>query len=174
MILVNTGLGNGLLPDGTKPLPKPMLTYHQCGPLAIIPGQYLFEYSRYQSVVLEISHLRSDNHISQDQWVKANGIIMLDSRLTKLWPGQPLDHLKNSFEVCFMTWILYIFTVILGCCWLSHRWVRIDSHKGFLLSGILDTSHSHYFIIKLTKLQSTVSWSEFRYPYTYPTFLQQT
>ena len=22
-ILVNTGLGNGLLPDGTKPLPKP-------------------------------------------------------------------------------------------------------------------------------------------------------
>ena len=22
-------LGNGLLPDGTKPLPKPVLTYHQ-------------------------------------------------------------------------------------------------------------------------------------------------
>ena len=28
-ILVNTGSGNGLLPDGTKPLPEPMLTYHQ-------------------------------------------------------------------------------------------------------------------------------------------------
>ena len=28
-ILVNIGLGNGLLPDGTKPLPEPMLTYHQ-------------------------------------------------------------------------------------------------------------------------------------------------
>ena len=25
-ILVNTGSGNGLLPDGTKPLPEPMLT----------------------------------------------------------------------------------------------------------------------------------------------------
>ena len=25
---VNIGLGNGLLPDGTKPLPEPMLTYH--------------------------------------------------------------------------------------------------------------------------------------------------
>ena len=28
-ILVNTGSGNGLLPDGTKPLPEPMLAYHQ-------------------------------------------------------------------------------------------------------------------------------------------------
>ena len=27
-ILVNTGSGNGLLPDGTKPLPVPLLTYH--------------------------------------------------------------------------------------------------------------------------------------------------
>ena len=26
---VNLGSGNGLLPDGTKPLPEPMLTYHQ-------------------------------------------------------------------------------------------------------------------------------------------------
>ena len=25
-ILVNTGLGNGLVPDGTKPLPEPVLT----------------------------------------------------------------------------------------------------------------------------------------------------
>ena len=28
-ILVNTGSGNGLLPDGTKPLPESMLTYYQ-------------------------------------------------------------------------------------------------------------------------------------------------
>ena len=26
---VNIGSGNGLLPNGTKPLPEPMLTYHQ-------------------------------------------------------------------------------------------------------------------------------------------------
>ena len=31
-IWVNIGLGNGLLPDGTKPLPKPMLTDHQWSP----------------------------------------------------------------------------------------------------------------------------------------------
>ena len=27
-ILVNIGSGNGLLPDSSKPLPEPMLTYH--------------------------------------------------------------------------------------------------------------------------------------------------
>ena len=26
---VNIGSGNGLLPDGTKPLPGPLLAYHQ-------------------------------------------------------------------------------------------------------------------------------------------------
>ena len=28
MIWVNIGSGNGLVPDSTKPLPEPMLTYH--------------------------------------------------------------------------------------------------------------------------------------------------
>ena len=28
-MVVNIGSGNGLVPDGTKPLPDPMLTYHQ-------------------------------------------------------------------------------------------------------------------------------------------------
>ena len=28
-IWINIGSGNGLLPDGTKPLPEPMLTYQQ-------------------------------------------------------------------------------------------------------------------------------------------------
>ena len=27
-VWVNIGSGNGLMPDGTKPLPEPMLTYH--------------------------------------------------------------------------------------------------------------------------------------------------
>ena len=31
-ILVNIGSGNGLLADGTKPLPEPMLTYQHLGP----------------------------------------------------------------------------------------------------------------------------------------------
>ena len=34
--LVNIGSGNGLLPDGTKPLPEPMLTYRKYGPVTFI------------------------------------------------------------------------------------------------------------------------------------------
>ena len=34
-IWVNIGSGNGLLPDGTKPLPEPMLSDHQLNPLDI-------------------------------------------------------------------------------------------------------------------------------------------
>ena len=34
VIWINIGSGNGLLPDGTKPLPELMLTYHQWGVVA--------------------------------------------------------------------------------------------------------------------------------------------
>ena len=37
--LGNIVSGNGLLPDGTKPLPEPMLTY-QYGPVTFIWGQF--------------------------------------------------------------------------------------------------------------------------------------
>ena len=36
---VNIGSGNVLLPDGTKLLPKPVLTYHQWSPVTITWGQ---------------------------------------------------------------------------------------------------------------------------------------
>ena len=39
-IHVNIALSNGLLPDGTKPLPEPVLTYHQMGLVAISSGQF--------------------------------------------------------------------------------------------------------------------------------------
>ena len=32
--LVNIGLSNGLMPDGSRPLPKPMPTNHRWGPVA--------------------------------------------------------------------------------------------------------------------------------------------
>ena len=35
-IWVNTGSDNGLLPDGTKPLPEPMLADHQWSPMEFI------------------------------------------------------------------------------------------------------------------------------------------
>ena len=37
-ILINIDSGNGFLPDGTKTLLEPMLTYHQRGPVTITSG----------------------------------------------------------------------------------------------------------------------------------------
>ena len=39
-IWVNIDSGNGLLPDGTKPLPEPMLTYHKYGPVTLSKGNF--------------------------------------------------------------------------------------------------------------------------------------
>ena len=39
-IWINIGSGNGLVPDGTKPLPEPMLTDHQWSPVTYISGQF--------------------------------------------------------------------------------------------------------------------------------------
>ena len=39
-IWVNISSGNGLLPDGTKPLPEPMLTDHQWSPVTFILGLF--------------------------------------------------------------------------------------------------------------------------------------
>ena len=49
-ILVNIGSGNGLLPDGTKPLPEPMLTDHQWSPVTFILEQFHRRYLKHQSV----------------------------------------------------------------------------------------------------------------------------
>ena len=45
---VNIGSGNGLLPDGTKPLPEPMLTYHPQDPLTFIWCQFHKRYISHQ------------------------------------------------------------------------------------------------------------------------------
>ena len=45
--LFNIGSGNSLLPDGTNPLPEPMLTYHQQGFVAFTWGQSHWKCTRY-------------------------------------------------------------------------------------------------------------------------------
>ena len=45
-ILVNTGSGDSLLPDSTKPIHEPILTCHQRDPTTFIPWQCLLEYFR--------------------------------------------------------------------------------------------------------------------------------
>ena len=76
-IWVNIGSGNGLLPDGTKPLPEAMLTSHQWGPVAFIPGWCLFEYPRYQiKFCLKFTHLNSQPHLPGDSELTHWGWVM--------------------------------------------------------------------------------------------------
>ena len=49
-ILVNIGSDNGLVPEGTKPLPVPMLTYHPQDPV-------LFSRKQFRANAQDISHL---------------------------------------------------------------------------------------------------------------------
>ena len=46
---VNIGLGNGLLPDSTKPLPEPILTYHESHSVTFMWWQFHRRYLSYWS-----------------------------------------------------------------------------------------------------------------------------
>ena len=56
-VFVNIGSGNGLLPDGIKPSPEPMLTYHQYGPIVSTSEQ--FHGNVITKSHLKIKHLNS-------------------------------------------------------------------------------------------------------------------
>ena len=60
LIEVNIGSGNGLLPDGTKPLPEPIMTYHEGGPVAITLRTILLEIHQPSiiKVTLNITYLK--------------------------------------------------------------------------------------------------------------------
>ena len=72
---VNTGSGNGLLPDGTKPLPEPMLTNHQWGLVVFTWEQFHSKSSRDISLIWVWRLLISDySYISQGSLgTKQNG-----------------------------------------------------------------------------------------------------
>ena len=63
----NTGLGHGLLPDGSKPLPEPTLTNHQCGLVGIFTGNAKDNYPWYE---FENYQFRITDTSPWDQWVK--------------------------------------------------------------------------------------------------------
>ena len=64
-ILASISSGNSLLPDGTKPLPKPMLTYHPFR----IHSRMVFTLKLKISIpklCLKITQFKSQSHISGD------------------------------------------------------------------------------------------------------------
>ena len=57
------------MPDGIKPLPEPMLTYKQCGLVAITQGQFHIKCSWYNyENEIEIMLFKIQLHL-RDQWV---------------------------------------------------------------------------------------------------------
>ena len=64
-ISVNTGLGNGLLPGGTKPLTELMLTYHQRDPLAFVPDNVYLNTQDINLQGMEV-RLKSQLHLPGD------------------------------------------------------------------------------------------------------------
>ena len=65
-IWVNIGLGIGLLPDGTKPLPEPMLSDHQWSPVTFILGQFHKRCPNHQSLK-SVWKLHAQNFIQNSQ-----------------------------------------------------------------------------------------------------------
>ena len=120
-ILVNTGSGNGLLPDGTKPLPEPMLTHLQWGLVAFIWGQFHKRYLSHHSLKLAWKLLKIKLKSHRGQWVKTtllqscsytNGISSSNStkwgfyimNLQKFWhPYSNINTCSNIF--IFNNWI---------------------------------------------------------------------
>ena len=76
-ILVNTGSGNGLLPDGTKPLLEPMLTYHQYGPETFIWGisQSIPQLST-TGITLKIPYLKFHSNLPGADELTHCGLVM--------------------------------------------------------------------------------------------------
>ena len=93
------GSGNGLLPDGTKPLPEPMLTYHHKGPVAFIwrhwLSKILFGSLRGQRVkscaYLHILMIDTNAHLLWVIYLKFGSLkfeLMVDQQQKQLAPGR--------------------------------------------------------------------------------------
>ena len=86
-IWVNIGLGNGLLPDGTKPLPEPMLTYHQKGP---------FE-DNFTSDTSAINHWNKlENYFTKFHWNLPGVNELTESSLSNIKPSAKLLTFRHS------------------------------------------------------------------------------
>ena len=77
-ISINTGLINGLLPDGTKPFPEPVLTCHPRDPLAFILGWCLNTQDIGPQDVFQIYAFEMTATSPRGQWVKPSdsGVII--------------------------------------------------------------------------------------------------
>ena len=121
-IWVNIGSGNGLLPDSTKPLPEPVLTYHMCGPVTLIWGQFHYRYlSHWPLNQLENYSSKIDFESPRGQWVKVSlklghGWVIIYH--IKLWSVI----IYPCCNIIIRSWSDLIFIVEHGWSFYSSRW----------------------------------------------------
>ena len=92
-VLVNICSGNGLLPDGTKPLPEPMLTYHHWNLVTFISGRFHKRCLNHQSLksVWKL-HNWNFNQISQGQQLeRPQGALFLVTQIQNCAQPMPLS-----------------------------------------------------------------------------------
>ena len=130
-ILVNISSGYGLLPDGTKPLPEPMLTYSKYGPVTFIKGQLHQRCTSHQSQKSASICLNKISFKSpRGRWVKSHGIhracptsLRVFKSLANMMASQcwwKFNQIQQSFEVgshsgvqsTFTQWVLHNKTCI--------------------------------------------------------------
>ena len=93
-VWVNIGPGNGLLPDGTKPLPEPILIYHQRCSVALTWEQFHLKLMRNicsKIILLKLlQHLPGANVLTH--WGRVTHIcvskLSINGSDNGLWPGQ--------------------------------------------------------------------------------------
>ena len=94
-IWVNIRSVNGLLPDGTKPSPEPMLTYHQWSAVAFILGQFHKRCLNHQllKICLKLTYLKFHSNFpgaTELLWfISSSGLAYHTQDLLLYYPDQP-------------------------------------------------------------------------------------
>ena len=109
-IWVNIGSGNGLLPNGTKPLPEPMLTYHKYGPVTLIWEQFHKDTSAIdQQNELENYSSKIYFESPRGQWVDKRGLLRQFIPYYDLVDFVQNTHKRNLFcslpEIGCLMWV---------------------------------------------------------------------
>ena len=122
-IWVNIGSGNGLLPDGTKPLPEPMLTDHKWSQVTFILGLF---------------HMRCLNHQSLKS-VFENYM----SKISFIFPrGQWVNHKRGQLLLAVLCTDFFCYHYSLWIAWLHWKnltlkvsWNFLRCRKQFLMAS---------------------------------------
>ena len=75
-IWVNISSGNGLLPDGTKPLPEPMLTDHQSSDNQLRAISQKLPQSSITKISLNITYVKCHSNLPGDNELKVHQTLL--------------------------------------------------------------------------------------------------